>query len=479
VTLEARGRAGVTSGHPAAAAAGLAALALGGTAVDAVLTAAFTQWVVNAPLCGPGGDLVVLVVDDSEVLCYGGWSCVPRALDTDAPLVPSGARAAVVPGALRGAEAAWLAAGRLPWRTLFDGAMAAAQGHEVTAWMARAYAEVERRGNGHALGRVLDDAAVPVEGDRVSLSRLSRTLHLVASGGPDAFYGGELATMIDEAARADGAWLRGSDLGEIAATVEPAQRVDLGDATVWLTPYPSQAGITGRLLEQVGPDVDPASKAFAEAVAPLTEQLLVERCTVGLAGTAVSVAADADGRSAAVVHSLAGTQFGSAWVAGDTGVAFGNRVGTALSNRADLPAANPRPGELLPHTLSAAHAVSGDDWLTVATPGGDRQVQWLAQAVQRFRRGAPAAEIAGGPRWFVCPEGDRFGVPAGIGQPWYAFGEPGIEWSGDASCAGREVRPVDSVGGGLQVVRGDGQEKVFASDPRSGGGLAVEEVPCT
>jgi len=28
----------------------------------------------------------------------------------------------------------------------------------------------------------------------------------------------------------------------------------------------------------------------------------------------------------------------------------------------------------------------------------------------------------------VCPTGDRFGVPAGIGEPWYAFAEPGIAW---------------------------------------------------
>ena len=175
------------------------------------------------------------------------------------------------------------------------------------------------------------------------------------------------------------------------------------------------------------------------------------------------------------MHSLAGTQFGSAWVAGETGIAFGNRVGTALSTRADLPAANPRPGEVLPHTLSAAFVRQDGRSMTVATPGGDRQVQWLAQAIQRFRRGATAREIADGPRWFVCPEGDRFGVPAGIGSPWFAFAEPGIEWSRAARCAGYDVRPVESVGGGLQIVVHDGSSTEFASDPRSGGGVAAEE----
>ena len=467
--------AGVASGHPLAAAAGLDALTAGGSAVDAALSAAFTQWVVNAPLCGPGGDLVVLAVDDDDVLCYGGWSRIPIGLDPAADLTSSGPLAAVVPGALRGAEGAWRGAGQLPWRELFCGAFAAAEGHEVTPWMARIYGEVARRGNGAAIGRIADQDGVPEAGAVHSFRRLAGTLAVVAAGGPAAFYEGELASRIDNAAQADGAWLRQADLAEMAAVVEPAERVELGDVSLWLTPFPSQASITGRILDAVAAGDDPAATAFADVAAPLTERLLVERCTVGLSGTAVSVAADRDGRSAAVVHSLAGTQFGSAWVAGDTGIAFGNRVGTALSTRADLQAANPRPGGVLPHTLSAAHARVADRTMTVATPGGDRQVQWLAQAVQRFRHGQSTSDIATGARWFVCPEGDRFGVPAGIGSPWYAFAEPGIDWSRDAQCAGYEVRPVDSVGGGLQLVVHDGRSNEFASDPRAGGGVAVEE----
>ena len=110
--------------------------------------------------------------------------------------------------------------------------------------------------------------------------------------------------------------------------------------------------------------------------------------------------------------------------------------------------------------------------MTVATPGGDRQVQWLAQAVQRFRLGADAADIAAGPRWFVCPAGDRFGVPVGIGEPWYAYAEPAIAWHDADRLAGYEVRTTASVGGGLQLVvdhDGSASEVSLASDPRAGG----------
>jgi gamma-glutamyltranspeptidase/glutathione hydrolase len=475
------GRACAASGHPVAAQAAVETLAAGGSSVDAALAAAFAQWVVNAPLCGPGGDLLLLHATANGVDVYGGWSRTPLGLDPTAELTSSGPRAAVVPGALRGAELAWAAAGRLPWASLFAAAIAAAEGHEVTDWMARSLAEVVRRGHGEAIERIFGRPAAPAAGETVASPALGTTLSLVAEHGAAALYDGPLAERIDVAARREGAWLRAEDLARVEGVAEKAVRHDFGDLVVDLPGWPSQASITADLLGACDPKDDPASVAFATSVAGLTEQRLVDRCIVGLGGTTVSAAADGQGTSAAVVVSLAGTQFGSGWVAGDTGIAFGNRVGTALTLRPDLPAANPRPGEVLPHTLSAAFARAADGrTITVATPGGDRQVQWLAQALQRFRLGRSAGDIAALPRWFVCPEGDRFGVPGGIGQPWFAFAEDGIEWAGDERCAGYEVRRVESVGGGLQVIVREDGRWAAASDPRLGGrAMAVEEASCT
>ncbi len=497
------GAAGVASGHRLATQAGIEALRNGGSAVDAVLAAAFTQWVVNAPQSGPGGEMVALVArgDDrtgSGVQAYGGWSRTPlgRAAPADrdgqapaaagdgdsGPWPPtSGPRNAVVPGSLRGAEAAWQAHGRLDWAELFTGARAAAAGHIVTARMADVYRRVESRGHVQALQRMLGADEAPQQGATIRMPDLAATLETVAQRGPDAFYRGELADRLVAAARREGAALTHEDLQAVEAAVEPARHFELEDIEGWLTPAPSQAAITAALLAAAPPGADPASREYAEATAPLAQNELTEFCRQGPAlasGTAVATALDRHGLSATVVHSLAGVQFGTGWVAGDTGVAFSNRVGTALSDRADLPACNPRPGAVLPHTLSAAHVRrrSGPGWMTLATPGGDRQVQWLAQAIQRFRRGADTAEIASGSRWFVCPTGDRFGVPAGIGQPWYAFAEPGIEWRDDARLSGYEVRASANVGGGLQVVTGSSTaghgsrtEVELASDPRSGG----------
>lgn len=540
MTLSASGSAGVASGHRLATEAGIEALRAGGTAVDAALAAAFTQWVVNAPQCGPGGEMVALVAragtgtaqggiarrtsdeeradrsaDDArgDVVVYGGWSRVPLAIEgreasgeADAAgrgwPATSGPRNAVVPGSLRGAEAAWRAHGRLGWGDLFADALAAADGHAVTKRMSAFYRRVEDRGHVQALERILGTDEAPVEGTEIRMPALAATLAAIAAEGADLFYRGLLADRLVAAAVAEGARLRHDDLVAVRATVEPAMRFDLDDIVVWVPGAPSQAPITPALLAAVEPGIDPASRQFAETVAPLVEQQLTEFCARGpapLSGTAVSTAVDSAGMSATVVHSLAGVQFGTGWVAGDTGVAFSNRVGTALSERPDLPGCNPRPGAVLPHTLSAAHmrlrarptatggaakhsasrAAGGERWMTVATPGGDRQVQWLAQAIQRFRLGLDPAEIAAGPRWFVCPTGDRFGVPAGIGEPWYAFAEPGVEWYDDERLAGYEVRTVDDVGGGLQLaVATDAEQRQagiveVASDPRSGGAAAA------
>ncbi len=479
------GFAGVASGHPLATEAGIEALQCGGSAVDAALAAAFTQWVVNAPQCGPGGELVALVAGPSgtsrtDVFVYGGWSRTPLAVaakrDAARDDLHEACRPlnAVVPGSLRGAEAVWRAHGRLDWASLFSGALAAAAGHTVTSHMAEVYAVAASKGHREALQRILGQQNAPKQGGTIHMPNLSRTLELVATQGADTFYLDELASQLVAAAAAEGALLSHSDLVAVQPSVETAQRFEFDDIVLWLTPAPSQASITAALLAAAPYDADPARRDFAEAVAPVTEEQLSEFCRRGPAlpsGTAVSTALDSSGLSATVVHSLASVPLGTGWVAGDTGVAFSDRVGTALSQRVDLPGCNPIPGAVLPHTLSAAHVQRRDAarWMTVATPGGDRQVQWLAQAIQRFRRGAEAAEIAGGPRWFVCPTSSRFGVPVGIGEPWYAFAEPGIEWHEDAEIAGYEVRRSANVGGGLQLVIANSQNVKLASDPRSGG----------
>src|ERR671934_1477731 len=62
----------VAAGHPLTAEAGARILAEGGNAVDACIAAAFTSWVVESPLSGPGA---------------GGFMLVHRARDASTRLL--------------------------------------------------------------------------------------------------------------------------------------------------------------------------------------------------------------------------------------------------------------------------------------------------------------------------------------------------------------------------------------------------------
>src|SRR5438105_5433906 len=62
----------VAAGHPLTAEAGARILAEGGNAVDACIAAAFTSWVVESPLTGPGA---------------GGFMLVHRARDSSTRLL--------------------------------------------------------------------------------------------------------------------------------------------------------------------------------------------------------------------------------------------------------------------------------------------------------------------------------------------------------------------------------------------------------
>lgn len=467
-----RGTLCVASGHSLSTESGLRTLKNGGSSVDAVLSMAFTQWAVSAPTCGPGGDMFVMHVDCSgeqmNSLVFGGWSRSPLGLNSETDLLYTGAQGAVVPGALKGAEAAWLSKGRLPWKDLFNDSINACNGHEVSNWMSNCYAEVERRGHGSALVDFFDEGAILTGGGTVSSSRFGNTLRALSQNGATDFYQGELARIICEESAKVGSRITYKDLEAQSASVETASTTDLGDVKLTYPGRPSQASILVDLLDGIPKNLKSTEDEFAKLIAPRTKKSLIDRCVTGIPGTAVALASD--GNSLAVaVHSLAGVQFGTGWIAGNTGIAFGNRLGTSSSNRKDLPAANPTPGGVLPHTLSAALVERNGDLLLVATPGGDRQVQWLAQAVQNFRQDVKADEIVTQPRWFVCPEGNRFGVPEGIDNQWFMFAESGIDWCDAATISGFDVRKVASVGGGLQAISFEDNQWQAESDPRSGG----------
>lgn len=112
--------------------------------------------------------------------------------------------------------------GKLPWAALFEPAIAHAENGApvpdiVSYYMRRSVAAFRRPGTGieevaNALRTYAPNGEGPGVGQVFRNPDLARTYRLIARGGRDAFYKGEIAERIDRYFRRIGGWLRADDL---------------------------------------------------------------------------------------------------------------------------------------------------------------------------------------------------------------------------------------------------------------------------
>jgi len=234
----------VSAGHPLEAEAGARMLEAGGSAVDAVVAAAFTGFVVEPAMCGVGGygHLAAYLADSSEFLTVDHCPRAPRAahahmfeLDEAAPTLHYGwprvagrrnewgCLAAAVPGAVAGLCAAHERAGRLPLAQVLEPAVEAAEAGVEVSWsllLIIADRLEEIRAMPHAAAFLLRDDRPPRAagysgaGDRLDTSDLARTLRRIAREGAAGFYTGPVADAIEREILAGGGVLTAADLAE-------------------------------------------------------------------------------------------------------------------------------------------------------------------------------------------------------------------------------------------------------------------------
>ena len=131
----------VAAAHPLAVEAGLDILARGGSATDAAIAVQLVLNLVEPQSSGIGGGAFLLHYDALRKITtgYDGRESAPMAVTADLfigadgqPLrfqqAVIGGRSVGVPGVLRAAEAAHSKHGKLPWATLFEPAIALADG---------------------------------------------------------------------------------------------------------------------------------------------------------------------------------------------------------------------------------------------------------------------------------------------------------------------------------------------------------------
>ena len=220
----------VCTSQPLATQIGLDVLKAGGSAVDAAIAATAALGLMEPTGCGLGGDLFAIVWDAKTKKLHGlnasgrsplGLSFEQvqaelKKINRDAiPL--RGMVTVSVPGCADGWFELHGKFGKLPMRDLLAPAIRyAEEGFPVSQFIAAIWAsEVELarplKLPGALLGVYAPSGRAPREGEIFKNPALARTMRLLATGGRDAFYRGEIATQTDEFMRAHGGWLRRVD----------------------------------------------------------------------------------------------------------------------------------------------------------------------------------------------------------------------------------------------------------------------------
>jgi len=430
----------VCTSQALASAAGLATLRAGGNAFDAAIAAVAVQGVVEPYNTGIGGDCLMLAwsAREQRLVALNGTGRAP-ARATLAEYQRRGVREMPLQGILTvtvpGAVDAWCTIlERFGSRTLGDvlgPAIAYAEDgfpvSEVIARDWRASARAGMLGNDAARRCFAPDGGGPRLGAIVRLPDLARTLRLLADGGRDVFYQGEIAAQLARFFADEDGLVGPADLAAHRATwVEPIATEYRGFRLHEMPP--STQGVAALLAlnilecfdvsalapgspEMLHLRIEAMKLAFADrgrfiadpehAAVPTAGLLdkayarrraaLIDPARVVAAPqhgeplaseTVYLTVADHDGNVVSLINSLFGA-FGSGLVAGTTGITLQNRGRGFV-----LDPAHPNciaPGKRPFHTLIPALLCDGDGpRVAFGVMGGDVQAQGHLQVVSNL-----------------------------------------------------------------------------------------------
>jgi len=193
--------------HPLSTETAIRILREGGNAMDAAIAAVAVQCVVEHPMTGIGGDCFALLQRPGErPVALNASGRAPAALTAEL-LLERGIReievtsphAVTIPGAVDGWVRLNADYGTMPLAKLLEPAIElACDGFPVSPRVALDWfnstskLEINEGGRRH----MLFDGRPPTTGDVVRLPALARSLEMIAAGGRDAFYEGEIAQDI-------------------------------------------------------------------------------------------------------------------------------------------------------------------------------------------------------------------------------------------------------------------------------------------
>lgn len=499
----------VSTAHPLASLAGVRMLLGGGNAVDAAVAAAAVLGVVEPYQTGLGGDAFALLYSARKrsVHALNASGPAPAAATLDGfrarglDAVPRHSPLAwTVPGCVDGWSQMLAAHGRFSLREVLQPAIEyAADGFPVSPGDARSWSmsETRLRQDPEAARTLLIDGRAPRAGDVIVQRDLARTLQLVAAGGRDAFYEGEIAERLVTYAQQAGGLISRSDLAAYRAQWQEPIGVDYRGYRVLECP-PNGQGVAALMALAAIADLDLStysrdSPECWHVLIEATKQAMVDAQhhvadprfadvpvaqllsdvrrpsgwiasspaakAWGRSDTVYLAATDAEGNAVSFINSVY-DDFGSGHVAEGLGFVMQNR-GAGFS----LDPAHPNriaPGKRPFHTIIPALLLR-DDAIHAAfgVSGGFMQPQaHLQLVVNLLDYGLDVQSAIDAPR-FWWEEGRRVVIESGVPDATCARL---AEWGHD--IVRREHRAM----GGAQIIRAlPGGVWVAGSEPRQDG----------
>ncbi len=429
----------VAAESPLASQAGVQMLERGGNAIDAAVAANAMMGLVAPMSNGIGGDLFAIVYDAKTGKLYAlnasGWAPAGLTIEflrrqglQDMP--SHGIQSVTVPGAVDGWQKLLDRFGKKKMSEVLAPAIRTAEdGFPVTEWTSglwRANADF-LRGNEAATRTYLPDNKPPVVGQIFRNPDLARSLRLIAQGGRDAFYKGELAKAIVETSRRHGGTHAEKDFADYSSEwVEPISTTYRGWTVYELPPNGQGLAALEMLnimetfpLDKYGLNSTAALHAMIEAkklayadliryigdpkfsTLPVKQLLSKDfaadrakqidpnkaNCSVGPgtlqpgSSTIYLSTVDRDGNMVSLIQSNY-SDFGSGVVADGTGFILHNRGALFTLEPSSPNALAPRKRPL--HTIIPAFMEKGDTRIAFGIMGGWNQSQAHAQYVSHI-----------------------------------------------------------------------------------------------
>ena len=234
--------------------AGAMILAKGGSAVDAAIASNAVLGVTEPLMTGLGGDLFVIYWDKKTGKLTGlnSSGSAPQGLTPEflakqniQRMPQDGVHSVTVPGAVRGWWAMHQKFGRLPWKDLFQPAIAfSEQGYPVHEGMNEIWAgagSIRGLSSHPESAKVfLPNGKAPATGELFRNPGMGRAFRLIAEQGPDAFYKGDIAQAIIRTSKKLGGTMTMDDLAAFQPEfVEPVS-IDYRGWKVYELPPNSQ-----------------------------------------------------------------------------------------------------------------------------------------------------------------------------------------------------------------------------------------------